>query len=137
MKILNMTLKRKWFDMILSGEKKEEYREIKDYWCRRLIKPLTPIDGDYFDEMICDLCSLPKRHRSLSELLKYFECHFVNFDAVKFTNGYGVHCDNFTIELNSIEVRKPNKEKCGSNGSENLFVLSLGRIIEKNIKGGV
>jgi len=30
MKILEMTLKKKWFDMISSGEKKEEYREIKD-----------------------------------------------------------------------------------------------------------
>ena len=36
MKILHMTLKKKWFDMILSGEKKEEYREIKGYWAKRL-----------------------------------------------------------------------------------------------------
>ena len=32
---LHLTLKKKWFDLILSGEKKEEYREIKDYWCKR------------------------------------------------------------------------------------------------------
>lgn len=37
MKILYLTLKKKWFDMILSGEKKEEYREIKPYWDKRLI----------------------------------------------------------------------------------------------------
>ena len=36
MKTLHLTLKKKWFDMILSGEKKEEYREVKDYWCNRL-----------------------------------------------------------------------------------------------------
>lgn len=36
MKILHLTLKKKWFDMIASGEKKEEYREIKDYWTKRL-----------------------------------------------------------------------------------------------------
>lgn len=35
-KTLHLTLKKKWFDMILSGEKKEEYREIKDYWDNRL-----------------------------------------------------------------------------------------------------
>lgn len=34
--VLCMTLKRKWFDMILSGVKREEYREIKEYWIRRL-----------------------------------------------------------------------------------------------------
>ena len=32
MKTLHLNLKRKWFDMILSGEKKEEYRELSDYW---------------------------------------------------------------------------------------------------------
>jgi len=36
MKILHLTLKKKWFDMILSGEKQEEYREIKPYWIKRL-----------------------------------------------------------------------------------------------------
>jgi hypothetical protein len=37
MKILHMTLKKKWFDMIASGEKKEEYRELKGYWMKRLL----------------------------------------------------------------------------------------------------
>ena len=36
MKILHLTLKKKWFDMIKSGVKKEEYREIKPYWVKRL-----------------------------------------------------------------------------------------------------
>ena len=36
MKILHLTLKKKWFDMIKSGVKKEEYREMKPYWCKRL-----------------------------------------------------------------------------------------------------
>ncbi len=34
---LYMTLKREWFDKILSGEKKEEYREFKEYWFNRLV----------------------------------------------------------------------------------------------------
>ncbi len=37
MKVLHLTLKKKWFDMIASGEKKEEYREIKSYWYKRLV----------------------------------------------------------------------------------------------------
>lgn len=36
MTTLHLTLKKKWFEMILSGEKKEEYREIKPYWSSRL-----------------------------------------------------------------------------------------------------
>lgn len=36
MKILEMTLRKKWFDMIKVGAKKEEYRELKEYWRSRL-----------------------------------------------------------------------------------------------------
>lgn len=36
MKILHLILKKKWFQMILSGEKREEYREVKPYWEKRL-----------------------------------------------------------------------------------------------------
>ena len=30
--VLKLVVKKKWFDMIVSGEKTEEYREIKPYW---------------------------------------------------------------------------------------------------------
>lgn len=36
--MLTLPIKRKWFDMIVSGEKKEEYREIKPYWTSRFSK---------------------------------------------------------------------------------------------------
>lgn len=36
-KVLHLTLKKKWFDMIASGEKKEEYREDKQFWRNRLL----------------------------------------------------------------------------------------------------
>jgi hypothetical protein len=35
-RVLHLTLKREWFDMIASGVKREEYREIKPYWHKRL-----------------------------------------------------------------------------------------------------
>lgn len=34
--VLRLNLKAKWYEMIESGEKKEEYREIKEYWTKRL-----------------------------------------------------------------------------------------------------
>ena len=34
--MLTLPIKRKWFDMILSGEKKEEYRDSTYYWRTRL-----------------------------------------------------------------------------------------------------
>lgn len=33
-RILYLSVKKKWFDMIVSGEKKEEYREHKLYWIK-------------------------------------------------------------------------------------------------------
>ena len=35
-----LPIKKKWYDMILSGKKKEEYREIKPYYIVRFMKML-------------------------------------------------------------------------------------------------
>lgn len=36
MKILDLVLKGKWYDLIENGDKREEYRVIKPYWTKRL-----------------------------------------------------------------------------------------------------
>ena len=36
MKTLHLVLKHKWYDMIASGEKLEEYRACEEYWIKRL-----------------------------------------------------------------------------------------------------
>lgn len=36
-----LTIKRKWYEMILKGIKKEEYRDIKPYYISRLEKHLN------------------------------------------------------------------------------------------------
>ena len=41
MNILHLTLKKHWFDLIASGQKTEEYREIKPYWTSRLMTDAT------------------------------------------------------------------------------------------------
>ncbi len=57
MKVLDLILKSKWYDMIDSGEKTEEYRQFKPYWIKRLCMNPTfdkngnicgkrPIDND-------------------------------------------------------------------------------------------
>lgn len=38
--MLVLPIKKKWFDMIASGDKEEEYREIKPYWTSRFMKAL-------------------------------------------------------------------------------------------------
>lgn len=33
---IHLTLHKKWFDMVLSGQKREEYRELTEYWKVRM-----------------------------------------------------------------------------------------------------
>ena len=54
MKILDLPLKKEWYNMIEGGEKREEYREYTDYWYKRLIdkeslrvKPYTHVRFRY------------------------------------------------------------------------------------------
>lgn len=41
--MLTLPIKRKWYNMIKEGKKKEEYREIKQYYISRLQKHLGEI----------------------------------------------------------------------------------------------
>ena len=47
--MLVLPIKKKWFDMIKSGEKKEEYREIKSYYDSRFSK--YNVRADYYNEL--------------------------------------------------------------------------------------
>ena len=96
---LKLTLKKKWFDLIIKGEKKEEYREIKDYWINRLTIPLT--DGLF----LCD-----------------------EFSLVEFSNGYGDKVGKILIECKSIEI-KEGKTEWGVEKETEYFVITLGEIV--------
>lgn len=104
-KILHLTLKKKWFDMILSGEKKEEYREYKYFWKRRLCVFPMRVPWNVFKE--CDL--------------------------IIFRNGYSNNAPEIQIECKGIMLKTGNTEWGAEKGKE-YFVLSLGEIINtKNI----
>ena len=44
--MLVLPIKKKWYDMIVSGEKKEEYREIKPYYDSRFMNEFGVIFVD-------------------------------------------------------------------------------------------
>ena len=104
-KTLHLNLKRKWFDMIKSGVKKEEYREQKDYWGKRLIANYEQLDID-------------------GEGLVWFK----DFDSITFSNGYSKDRDQFEIELNRITAGEGSPD-WGAIPGKNYFVLELGEII--------
>ena len=49
-KVLTLTVSKQWYNMIVAGEKNEEYREIKPYWASRLVNQQAEIGEVLFDE---------------------------------------------------------------------------------------
>lgn len=114
LKILKLTLNKKWYDMILSGKKKEEYREIKPYWVKRLY---DKEEGANCRELL-DMC-IPNRFNP------------IKFDAIRFTNGYGKSRPSFLIELKWFNVCD-GIEKWGAKGDDLYFTFGLGEIIKES-----
>lgn len=104
--MLTLPIKKKWFDMILSGEKKEEYREIKPYYTTRLNKIFNMIDDIPID---------------LAET------------EVKFTNGYGNKVPFFIADCH-LEKRA-GKEEWGAEPNKEYYVLVIEKIRWKSIDG--
>jgi len=104
MKILHLNLKKKWFDMILSGEKKEEYREMKPYWQRRLVK-----EGYWHSQAVKD------------------------FDIIRFKNGYQKDAREMDVEfLGGLPADWGKKEWGGmDHNSHRIFILKLGVVLSK------
>ena len=49
-KTLTLNVSKQWFDMIVAGEKTEEYRVIKPYWASRLVNQQAESGEVLFDE---------------------------------------------------------------------------------------
>jgi hypothetical protein len=64
MNILFLTIKKQWFDMIKTGEKKEEYRDIKPYFDRKLV-------GKKYDAVLFQNGYAPDSPRLLIEYKGY------------------------------------------------------------------
>lgn len=131
MKVLNLTLKKKWFDLILSGEKTEEYRDTKDYWAQRLLYAKEEIEWQCWSEMLDDMKNPFSRHNGPDELMDFFDVSPKDYDTIHFVNGYGAARPNFYIELKSIKIQC-GKEEWGAKKDKYYFVLELGKLLARS-----
>ena len=129
MNILKLTLKKKWFDLILCGEKKYEYRDIKPYFFNRLMLCENDTDLQVMDEIISDLKNVNQRHNGLQELLDYFKIKFRHYDFVEFKNGYAKDAPRMIVEFCGAGIGRGISEH-GAPVGEDVFMISLGKIIE-------
>jgi len=106
--ILPLTIKKKWFDMILSGEKKEEYRDIKPFYDSRLSNALG-----YPTHIIQTVFKKQKSEPFL----------------VKFINGYSKNSPSFVVECRlSIGT---GKEEWGAEKDALYYILHIEKIERK------
>lgn len=97
--MLILPIKKKWFDMIRSGEKREEYRAIKPYYRKR------------FETIgLLDAYGLP----------------VVNTTRVIFRNGYSTKSPQFEAEV-ELDI-KEGKPEWGAEPGVEYYVLKIRKI---------
>lgn len=125
---LNLTLKKEFFDQILSGEKKEEFREVKPYWIKRLFF----VNEYYYQSKTSSnlYYSKLKGWDTLEELMEEIIALKIEkpFTKILFRNGYSKDAPEFEIELKQISLKKDIDTPLGKG---NFLVLSLGDLINK------
>lgn len=109
--MLVLPIKRKWFEMILSGEKKEEYREIKPYWTKRL--------NNEFDRMLKSMIPSDVER----DLRKYPQ-----WLTVKFRNGYSKNSPTMLCKC-KIEAGT-GKQEWGAEPNKEYYILEILEILE-------
>lgn len=133
---LHLNLHKHWFDMVVSGNKKVEYRDLTDYWVKRLLKEgsdgrnaLLDTDFKYRNGVAIALIG-----RELTP--KY------DFKTVTFRNGYWANADEAVFELEAIKIASPVKEWFPSEpllsmgidfnqwaSNHPLFAIKLGKLL--------
>lgn len=105
MNILHLPLKSKWYLMIELGVKKEEYREINDYWCKRLLE--DPLQVLYRFGETKQVCT---------------GIRFKQFDTVRLRYGYTKKFMDFNKP--TIRIGRGNPE-LGAPTDRDVFIISL------------
>lgn len=109
--MLTLPIKKKWFDMILSGKKKEEYREIKPYYITRFVKWL----------------GFPKtEEETVLELMR--EKESIKPREIAFRNGYFADSPSFIAKC-TIKIGTGGEE-WGAEKGKGYFVLTIHEILD-------
>ena len=130
-KTLKLTVNKVWFEMIKSGEKKEEYREIKAYWFQRLVfkyKEVLQYHGRTLNDIsVCLILFHPH---------KIYD--FVPFDLIEFKNGYSINAPTLLMECKGIEIGIPEMKWsgtmfCDDQGQvDSCFIIKIGDEVSRS-----
>lgn len=121
MKILNLILKQKYFDLIMQGRKVQEFREVRP----TTIKKLLQLDEDGFEIEDKEGNAVP-----------------IKYDAIRFYVGYNKDRDSALVEVKSAycqifvddEGNPITYEYGGQSWVAEQVVFNLGKILETDIR---
>ena len=123
-KTLHLVLKRKWWDMIASGEKKEEYRDANHYWAIRLLDRQYrwySQNIDYPNDFIDWLC-FGLAHNDIT---------FRSYENVCFHLGYTNNTMTFKITSMNVMYGEVCRQDWGAEPNKYYFVIKLGERTEQ------
>lgn len=117
-KVLHLPLKKEWYEMIESGVKTEEYREIKPHWIKRFF---VHTDGRRINNSDAEYLA-----RNLGEL--FFAVYegiikHINYTHVTFSYGYTKR--TMTFEIQTIRTGKGRADWGAPD--EHVFIVELGK----------
>ncbi len=98
---LHLVLTHKWFDLIASGVKKEEYRDIKKFWATRLMKNFDMTNPE-----------------------------FIDFSYIMFSRAYAKNRPQIIFENKGISIGTGNPE-WGAEPGKNYFTIKLGAFVSR------
>jgi hypothetical protein len=117
---VHLNLHKKWFDMIKSGEKKEEYREIKEHFVRLLFNWRKCKEHKTIEEFTEALKEGGEKAHKL--IFKYGK----RFETVTFSNGYKKDRPQIVKKFKFMVVFK-GKKSWGA-PPENCLIIALGNV---------
>lgn len=116
--MLTLPIKKKWFDMILSREKKEEYRDITPYYTSRL------------SNLFCVWTKHKEYHSENMRLFLQSEYAKKNtIEEICFRNGYNKTSPSFIAKC-TLSVGT-GKEEWGAEKEKQYFILTIHEIVTK------
>lgn len=127
-RVLHLPLKSEWYDMIESGEKREEYREFKEYYISRLVEMRNRLMGqDIYTKLTPHLVryyAMNKGH-FITDLLSG-TLRLKDYDEVRFSRGY----TNRTMTYEVLGLRFDfGRVDWGAPAYEMCFIVDLGEVL--------
>ena len=110
---LHLILKKEWFDAIVFGDKREEYRDLTDFWINRLLAKESYLSQS--------LREIPFKIRSLSTLQLQNQLSIVSdndlgikqkydWQTITFQLGYAKDAPRAIFKFKGLQIKAPKKE---------------------------